>query len=149
MTQETAAQHWRAEDEPKAETVQIINKGFPHWFCENYKKYNNNEDELPVDQHMLAALIAPRLLYIASASEDLWADPEGEFLSGVHAGPVYKLFGLAGLESNVWPKPESPLHGGSIGYHLRTGKHGLTEYDWSCYMDFADKHLNKGITIFP
>ena len=78
------------------EHIRDINKGFPHWFCDNYKRFDDREAELPVDQHMLAALIAPRLLYIASASEDSWADPKSEFLSGVHASPVFRLFGLEG-----------------------------------------------------
>ena len=127
--------------EPKAETIAAINRSFPHWFCENYKRYYNHEDDLPVDQHMLAALVAPRLLCIGSASQDLWADPEGEFLCGVEASPVYRLFGVEGLKAHGWPPPDSPRHEGSIGYHLRTGKHGLTEYDWKCYLDFADQHL--------
>jgi hypothetical protein len=126
---------------PKAETIKVINRSFPHWFCENYKRYGDNEDALPVDQHMLAALIAPRLLCIGSASEDLWADPEGEYLCGVEASRVYELLGKPGLKSDRWPSPESPRHEGSIGYHLRTGRHGLTAYDWKCYLDFADKHL--------
>jgi hypothetical protein len=127
--------------QPKAETIQAINKAFPHWFCLNYRRYSGREDDLPVDQHMLAALIAPRLLCIASASEDLWADPEGEFLSGKAAGRVYQLFGLEGLKADRQPPVDSPRQEGSIGYHLRTGPHGLTEYDWKCYMDFADRHL--------
>lgn len=127
--------------QPKAETIAAINRTFPYWFCENYRRYNNREDDLPVDQHMLAALIAPRLLCIASASEDLWADPEGEFLCGREACCVYELLGKEGLKADRWPLPDSPRHEGSIGYHLRTGKHGLTEYDWKCYMDFADQHL--------
>jgi len=125
------------------ERIRDINKGFPHWFNENYKRFADHEDELPLDQHMLAALIAPRLLYIASASEDAWSDPKSEFLAGVHASPVYRLFGLEGLASANMPKAEAPMHDGHIGYHLRTGKHNLTEYDWSCFMDFADKHLGK------
>lgn len=129
--------------QPKAETIAAINRSFPYWFCENYRRYNDHEDDLPVDQHMLAALIAPRLLCIGSASEDLWADPEGEFLSGLEASRVYQLFGMDGLNADRWPPPDSPRHEGSIGYHLRTGKHGLTEYDWNCYLDFADKHLGR------
>ncbi len=127
----------------QGEHIRDINRGFPHWFNDNYKAFADRENELPLDQHMLAALIAPRLLYIASASEDTWADPSHEFLSGVHAAAVFKLFGLEGLTTATMPKAEMPLHEGHIGYHLRTGKHNLTEYDWGCFMDFADRHLGK------
>ncbi|HWI56293.1 MAG TPA: prolyl oligopeptidase family serine peptidase [Bacillota bacterium] len=125
----------------QGERIRDINKTFPYWFCDNYKRYNDREEELPVDQHMLVGLMAPRLVYVASATEDAWSDPRNEFLAAVHAGPVYRLFGLQGLNTDVMPKAESPLQAGSIGYHLRTGKHNLTEYDWARFMDFADKHL--------
>jgi hypothetical protein len=123
------------------EHIRDINHSFPHWFDQNYKAFDGREEALPLDQHMLAALIAPRLLYIASASEDTWADPKSEFLSGVHASPVFRLFGVEGFSSVTMPPPETPLHDGHIGYHLRAGKHNLTEYDWGRFMDFADKHL--------
>jgi hypothetical protein len=125
----------------KGEKIQDINRGFPHWFCDNYKKFNDREKDLPVDQHLLAALIAPRPLYIASATEDSWADPKHEFLAGVHAEPVYRLFKLPGLGTSTMPSPESPIQTGFIAYHLRTGIHNLTEYDWARFMDFADRHL--------
>jgi hypothetical protein len=84
-----------------------------------------------------------RLVYVASASQDSWADPEGEFLSCVHAGPVYRLFGLKGVGATKMPGAQQPLHTGHIGNHIRTGNHNLTEYDWDRYMDFADKHWKK------
>jgi hypothetical protein len=122
------------------ETVNRINNSFPHWFCINHRKYNNNEVAMPVDNHMLIALSAPRPVYVASAEEDTWADPYGEYLGLYHAGPVFKLFGKNVFESDKMPAVDSPVQV-DVAYHMRTGKHDVTDYDWEQYLNFADTHL--------
>ena len=118
------------------ETVEVINTSFPHWFRGDFKKYSNKEYILPIDQHMLISLIAPRPVYVASATEDLWADPRGEFLSAKEASEVYNLYGIPGLSAIDMPQPEAPVIG-EVSYHLRSGKHDIIQYDWEHYIKFA------------
>ena len=122
------------------ETVATINHAFPHWFCRNFRQYDNHEAALPIDAHELLALIAPRPLYVASAEEDDWADPRGEFLAVKAAEPVYRLLGRTGPGLTDVPPVNQPA-GDALRYHIRTGGHDMTAYDWSCYLDFADQWL--------
>ena len=124
------------------ETIEKINTSFPHWFAPAFKQYNKHPEKLPVDMHILLALMAPRPLYVASAADDWWADPKGEFLSAKNAEPVYSLFGKKGLGVNAMPPVDHPV-GETIRYHIRTGKHDFTLYDWQQYLDFADKQFGR------
>ena len=118
------------------ETVERINTSFPHWFCRNFRNYNDQVDKLPIDQHQLLALAAPRLLHVASASEDLWADPRGEFSSTKAASPIFEQLGVGGLKIKEFPAPgEASI--GHVSYHLREGKHDLTAWDWEQYLKSA------------
>ncbi len=120
------------------ETVARINTSFPHWFCKNFHAYGLKEDELPFDQHQLVALIAPRPVYVASAQGDQWADPKGEFLAAKHAGPIYQLLGKKGLGQDEMPAVDEAI-GGTVRYHLRSGKHDVKVYDWEQYLKFMDE----------
>ena len=124
------------------ETIERINTSFPHWFVPAYKQFNKHPELLPVDQHILLSLMAPRPLYVASAADDLWADPKGEFLSAKNAEGVYALFGKKGLGVADMPAANHPV-GETIRYHIRTGKHDFTLYDWQQYLDFADQQFQK------
>lgn len=125
------------------QTLRAMQCTFPSWCCTNYLKYMDNEDALPVDQHELIALIAPRPVYVGSASLDSGADPRGEFESVRLAQRVYQLFGYKGLDSQEFPAPQSKIDGDHMAYHLREGKHSLTAWDWANYLDFCDKYLKK------
>ena len=131
-------------DLPKSEHIKQILKNFPYWFCKNYQKYAGKEMTMDFDQHELLALIAPRLLCIASATEDHWAGQRGEWWSAKLASPAWELYGEKGLVADSYPAPETPQQEGCISYHLRIGKHFLTSYDWKCFMDFAESHGWRG-----
>jgi len=124
------------------ETVKIINSHYPYWFNNAYKKYNDNVNELPVDQHMLIALMAPRPVYTTNATKDLWADPLGSYLAVYYAQKAYALYGKYPELKPVLPPANSPIMNQIIGYHIREGIHDLTSYDWGNFIRFANLHYH-------
>jgi len=123
------------------ETVSRINESFPHWFAARFRDYNDKEENLPLDQHMLMALMAPRPLYVASAEEDDWADQRGEFLSLFYGSQAYTLYGEQALTDKHMPELNQPVKAGRVAYHIRSGRHNVTRYDWEQYLDFADEQM--------
>ncbi len=117
------------------ESIDIIAKRFPYWFCGNYQAWRGRESEAPFDQHMLIALCAPRLVYISSASQDDWADPESEFLACAAADPAWRVLGARGLVSpDAMPETDAPLTEGGVCYHKRQGTHFYSRTDWLWHM---------------
>jgi hypothetical protein len=122
------------------ETIANLVDVFPYWFCANLQKYAHQVDQLPVDMHELIALNTPRPVYITAAEDDQWADPKGEFLACVAAGPVYRLLGAQDLGTNQMPPLNQPIMH-TLAYHIRDGKHAVTAFDWDQFLTFADMHL--------
>lgn len=124
------------------ETVEHLQHSFPYWFSENYEKWVGKDTEIPADGNLLLSLIAPRPLYVASAEEDQWSDPRGEFLSALSASRVYAVLGKAGVSATTMPGADQPTDPTRfIAYHMRTGKHDVTAYDWDQYLNFLDAHF--------
>lgn len=129
---------WRRKS---GETLKKMVTRFPYWLCRNAWKFVEQEDDMPVDQHMLLACIAPRPVYVHSATGDTWADARGEYLSAYHASEVYRLLGKKGLESSETPDLRQPIQDSEVGYHIREGGHSIEMYDWVQFMNFADHHF--------
>jgi hypothetical protein len=126
------------------ETVAHLQHSFPYWFCANYAKWVDHDTEIPVDGNLLLSLIAPRPVYAASAEGDQWSDPRGEFLSAASASRVYELLGKPGISTTTMPAVDSPTDPARfVAYHIRTGKHDVTAYDWDQYLNFLDAHFGK------
>jgi hypothetical protein len=123
------------------ETLEKMVTRFPYWLCRNAWKFVGNEDDMPVNQHMLLACIAPRPVYVHSGVGDTWADARGEYQSAYHASEVYRLLGKKGLESeSSTPIGEAVIHS-DVGYHNRSGGHSVEMFDWLKFIEFAEYHL--------
>lgn len=122
--------------------LQVLRVCRSNWVCDNMVQYIGREDTMPFDQHQLLALVAPRGLYVASSGKDLNADPYGTFLSVKEASKIWNLYGLKGLECEEMPPENSPV-GCMARYHVKTGKHSITPYDWEQYLNFADELFDR------
>jgi hypothetical protein len=126
------------------ESVKSINTHFPHWFDAEFKKFNDQPERLPFDQHCLIALCAPRPVLLSNATEDIWSNPEGQFEMLKAADEVYRLVGVEGVASTQMPEV-GKLMNSNLGYFIRPGKHSMTKLDWSAFLDFTDTHFRKPI----
>ena len=131
---------WRRKS---GETLKKMVTRFPYWLCRNACKFVDQEDDLPIDQHMLLACIAPRPFYVHSGVKDTWADGRGEYLSAFHASEVYKLYGKKALDSEESPPVGEAIIESHVGYHIREGGHSIQSFDWKRFLDFADYHLKN------
>ena len=122
------------------ETVNHLCTAFPHWFCKNFRQYIGMDTCMPFDQHMVLSLIAPRPVYIGSAQDD--GDPLGDFLAAKAADSTYRFLGTKGFPATTMPAVNQPVYA-QIGYHMRAGKHDVTDYDWEQYLNFIDMHFKK------
>ena len=125
---------------PDAETIARITAAFPHWFDRRFAAYADRPDQLPIDQHCLVAMCAPRPVLLTCASGDQWADPPGQFEVLRAATPVYEMLGVDGLAVGGFPADDR-LVGSRLGFRVRAGGHDLTAGDWSTWLDHADAWL--------
>ncbi len=126
--------------DPGGETILHLNTAFPYWFCRNFRQFNGRDASLPFDQNEVMALVAPRPLYIASAIDDRFSDPKGEFLDAVAVSSVYRFLGVEGLPTSKWPPVNQPVFG-RVSYHVRGGGHSVTDFDWEQYLHFCDLYV--------
>ena len=113
---------------------------YPYQFCANYGKYAAHVDQMPVDANLLVALMAPRPLLLQTGDQDFWSDPKGEFLAAAAAGPVYKLLGQEGLDTNQWPSAGTPIFR-TLSYYMHAGGHRTIRSDWDIYLKFLGMNL--------
>lgn len=125
------------------ESVEVITRVFPHWFIPHYASFSGREHDLPVDQHMLISLMAPRAVYVASAADDLWADPKGQYLALTASQPVFRLFDFNLNFPDVMPANNTQMIQLPLGFHNRDGKHDMNLFDWKCFIRFANQYFNS------
>jgi len=108
------------------ESVASLTTIFPHWFAPRFAEFGGNEGALPIDQHHLLALVAPRPLLATDGEDDSWADPPGAAWSVELATPAWELLGASSRPVQI----------------LRPGDHSLDASDWAIWLDWlADEGI--------
>jgi len=125
------------------ETVDDLAQNFPYWFSDSFQQWVGRWNEMPVDAHILIALSAPRPVFVTGGTQDQWADPKGEFLAEVAAGPVYRLLGVHDLGVTELPAVDTPVIAGDLGWYYHTGPHAATKEDWQAFLAFAKRYLTR------
>jgi hypothetical protein len=120
------------------ETVGGITRNYGFWFSPRYATFAGREDQIPVDQHQLIALIAPRPVLIGAGDRDGWADPPGAFRAAQGASPVYQLYGRPAFTQTRLMEPDLSK---PLTFYMRHGTHGVTTQDWNVFLQFLDAHF--------
>ena len=128
-------------------TVTSVSDGEYHWVCGNLIKYGTDpltENDLPVDQHELIALCAPRACFISTGSwnGDKWQDVVGSFISASKASPVYELLGYKGVGTDLFPGMDNGLMEGRLTYRQHHGGHEAGP-NWPFFLDFFQREVVK------
>jgi hypothetical protein len=124
----------------KGESVEQITDAYPFWFGSRYAGWAGREQSIPVDQHQLIALIAPRPVLIGTGRRDMWSGPHGAWRALEGAAPAYRLLGSPGLKQT---RLEEPVWDGDLVYFLRKGRHGVTGEDWDAFLTFLDAQQRR------
>ena len=129
------------------QSVANINTNFPHWFNNNFVKFNHNENRLPFDQHLLVALCAPRPLMDDAGLQDQFASPDEALKSLQAASPVYEFLGVKGIvgKGYIFEKDIKTAEMGRLLQYRRDTPHILNLDYWNAMLDFADMQL-KGVS---
>ncbi len=133
------------------EPLSHIETNYYYWMGANLLKYAGplTPGDLPVDNHELIALCAPRPIFIGAGTSvrnepdkpgDGWADARGMFLAEVAAGPVYRLLGKKDLGTTDFPAMETALIDGDLGFRQHNGGHTPAP-NWPVFLTFASHYL--------
>ncbi len=123
---------------PASENVARLVQSFPHWFCGNFAAFAGHDFDMPFDQNWLLSLVAPRKLFISSATLDPWAGQFGEFMAAKTASAVWRALGRGGIPGDAaFPAPDAPLFGDGVAYRMHRGVHTILSSDWDAWIDFA------------